>query len=81
MSSNDVLGLIIIAGVFLAGFVPLVMGIIYYMRENQRLDREDREKAQKAASHSWHLDIQIGKICNPGFAAYFCTPLTVKPWQ
>lgn len=50
MSGKDILGLVIIAGVFLAVFVPLVMGIVYYTRENRRLDREERENARKAAS-------------------------------
>lgn len=47
---NEVLSIIMIAGIFLAGFIPIVMGIIYYTRENRRLDREEKE-AEKAATH------------------------------
>ncbi|MEX1239667.1 MAG: hypothetical protein WEB30_08115 [Cyclobacteriaceae bacterium] len=52
MSGKEVLGLIIVAGVFLAGFIPMVMGIIYYTRENRRLDREERQRARKTASEA-----------------------------
>jgi hypothetical protein len=51
MSTEDILSYIVIIGIFLAGFVPIVMGIIYYTRENRRLDREEKEKASKAPSH------------------------------
>ncbi len=49
MTTNDILSIIAITGIFLAGIIPLVMGIIYYTRENRRLDREEKD-AQKAAS-------------------------------
>lgn len=29
----------------------MVMGIVYYARENRRLDREYRERVEKAAGH------------------------------
>lgn len=48
---NELLSIIAISAIFLAGIIPVVMGIIYYARENRRIDREEREKAAKAASH------------------------------
>ncbi len=48
MTAQDIFSLVILAGVFLAAFVPLLMGLIYYIRENRRLDREERENAAKA---------------------------------
>ena len=50
MTTNDILAYIAITGIFLAGFIPIVMGIIYYTRENRRLDQEEKE-AKKAAAH------------------------------
>ena len=47
---NEILSIIAITAIFLAGIVPVVMGIIYYARENKRLDREEKE-AERAASH------------------------------
>lgn len=50
MTTNDILTLIPVIVIFLSVIIPLVMGIVYYTRENRRLDREERERAQKAAS-------------------------------
>ncbi|MEO5600613.1 MAG: hypothetical protein ABIR06_06785 [Cyclobacteriaceae bacterium] len=50
MAINEVISIILILVIFLTGFVPIVMGIIYYTRENRRLDGEEKE-AKKAASH------------------------------
>jgi hypothetical protein len=50
MAVTEIISIILILMVFLSGFIPIVMGIVYYARENRRLDREEREKASKAAS-------------------------------
>ena len=44
MTGYDIFSLVAAAGIFLAVFIPLLMGLIYYIRENRRLDREEREK-------------------------------------
>ena len=49
---NELFSIIVISVIFLSGIVPVVMGIIYYARENRRLDKEEKENAAKAASHS-----------------------------
>jgi hypothetical protein len=51
MSAREILEIVLIMIIFLSGFIPIVMGIIYYTRENRRLDREEKEKAAKAGSH------------------------------
>jgi len=51
MTVREIVGIIMIFIVFLSGFIPIVMGIIYYARENNRLDKEEREKAARSASH------------------------------
>lgn len=50
MTTREVIEIILIFIVFFSGFIPIVMGIIYYARENRRLDREEKERAAKAAS-------------------------------
>lgn len=52
MTTWEIISIIAIMMVFLSGFIPLVMGIVYYARENRRLDREEkeREKAKSAAN-------------------------------
>ncbi len=50
MKLYDIISYVAMTGIFLAGFVPIVMGIIYYTRENRRLDRESKD-AEKAAAH------------------------------
>jgi len=52
MTIIEIIEIILILVILLSGLIPLVMGIIYYARENRRLDNEEREKAQKSASHS-----------------------------
>ena len=47
---KELISIIMIFIIFLSGFVPIVMGIIYYTRENRRLDREEKERGAKAAS-------------------------------
>jgi hypothetical protein len=51
MTAREILEIVLILVIFLSAIVPMVMGIIYYTRENRRLDREEREKAGKPASH------------------------------
>ena len=51
MAISEIVSIILILMVFFSGFIPIVMGIIYYARENRRLDREEKENAGKAASH------------------------------
>lgn len=48
---NEVLSIIVISVIFLSGIIPVIMGIIYYARDNRRMDRERKDKARKAASH------------------------------
>ena len=48
---NELLTIIVISVIFLSGIIPVVMGIIYYARDNRRMDLEERAKAEKAASH------------------------------
>lgn len=50
MELSEIVSIVLILMVFISGFIPIVMGIVYYARENRRLDREEREKAAKAAS-------------------------------
>lgn len=45
MTSWEIITIIAIMIVFLPIFTALVMGIVYYARENRRLDREERSKA------------------------------------
>lgn len=49
---NEILSIIVISVIFLSGIIPVIMGIIYYARDNRRLDLEERAKARKTASHS-----------------------------
>jgi hypothetical protein len=51
MSTQEILGLIIFAVIFLTGFIPMAIGIIQLTRENRRLDREWRESTKKGAAH------------------------------
>lgn len=51
MTTNEILTLIPVVVIFLSLFIPLVMGIVYYTRENRRLDREERARTRKTASH------------------------------
>lgn len=51
MKLNETIQIILILMLFLTLFIPLVMGIIYYARENRRLDKEARRSAEKAAAH------------------------------
>jgi hypothetical protein len=41
---TEILSIIAISVIFLSGIIPLVMGIVYYARENRRLDREEKER-------------------------------------
>ncbi len=50
MTGYDIFSLAAAACIFLAVFIPLLMGLIYYIRENRRLDREEREKTAGAGS-------------------------------
>lgn len=50
MATSEIVSIILILMVFFSGFVPIVMGIIYYARDNRRLDREEGERVRKAAS-------------------------------
>ena len=49
MTATEIVEIILILVILLSGIIPLVMGIIYYTRENRRLDREEKD-APKAAS-------------------------------
>lgn len=49
MKTWDVISIILIVVLFLSGFIPLVMGIVYFARENRRLDREEREREKAKA--------------------------------
>ena len=51
MTAREIFEIVLIMLIYLSGIIPMIMGIIYYTRENRRLDREEREKAQKPASH------------------------------
>ena len=49
---NDWFSYLIISGVFLGGMIPLVAGIIHYIKENRKLDNNrkgNRGKRQKTA--------------------------------
>lgn len=50
MSTDEIWGLIIFAGVFLSGMIPLIMLLVYFIRDNRRMDEEERQKAAKRAS-------------------------------
>jgi cell division protein FtsL len=50
MTATEILSVVLIIVILLAGIIPMVMGIIYYTKENRRLDREEKN-ARKAASH------------------------------
>jgi hypothetical protein len=50
MELSETIQIILILMLFLTLFVPVVMGIIYYARENRRLDREARQRGEKAAA-------------------------------
>ena len=49
MEASEIVSIVLILMVFFSGFVPIVMGIIYYARENRRLDREEKQKRETAA--------------------------------
>jgi len=46
MTTREIVEIVLIFIIFLSGFIPICMGI----RENRRLDREEKERAAKAAS-------------------------------
>lgn len=49
---NDWFSYLIIGGVFLGGMIPLVAGIVHYIRENKKLDNNrkgNKDKKHKAA--------------------------------
>lgn len=50
MTVREIIEIVLMLIIFFSGFVPLVLGIIYYARENRRMDREAREESIKAAS-------------------------------
>lgn len=50
MTAREIVEIILILVILLSGIIPIVMGIIYYTKENRRLDREGKN-AEKAASH------------------------------
>jgi len=52
MTVSEIISVILILIVFLSGFIPIVMGIVYYSRENRRLDRAEREKIEQTVSPS-----------------------------
>ena len=41
---NDVLPYIVIAGVFLGGAVPIILGIIDFARKNREMDKKSHSK-------------------------------------
>lgn len=47
---NEIISSIAISVIFLAGLIPLILGIIDYAKENKRQD-EERKSAEKSASH------------------------------
>lgn len=49
MTAREIVEIILILVILLSGIIPIVMGIIYYTRENRRLDREEKD-AQKAGA-------------------------------
>lgn len=49
---NDLFAYIVIAGIFLAGMVPIVAGIIHYTKENRRLDREAALDKKRKHQHT-----------------------------
>jgi hypothetical protein len=49
MTTREIFEIVLMCIIFLSGFIPIVMGIIYYARENRRLDREEKEKREAAA--------------------------------
>ena len=51
MTGTEILEIVLILVILIPGIITMVMGIIYYTRENRRLDREEKEKAQNSASH------------------------------
>ncbi|MBL0742868.1 hypothetical protein [Chryseolinea lacunae] len=51
---SDLFSYIVIAGIFLGGMVPIVAGIIYYVKENKRLDHEaalDKKRKEEDQRH------------------------------
>ena len=81
MATNEVISIVLILVIFLSGFVPIVMGIIYYTRENRRLDREERERRKRPPPTNklaTNYLLQWTKVCNTGFPPYFCTPFNSK---
>ena len=50
MTTAEIVSIILVLMLFLSGFIPIVMGIIYYARDNQRLDKEYKEKLRRGAS-------------------------------
>lgn len=54
MTTWDIISIFLILILFLSGFVPLVMGIVYYARENRRMDREEKEKEEAKAAANAH---------------------------
>ena len=41
---TEIFSYIIMFGIFLAGFVPVVAGIVDYSRKNRRFERENKAK-------------------------------------
>jgi hypothetical protein len=44
-----------ISVIFLTGFIPIVMGIIDYSKENRRLDRKAKNAEKVASQHVDHI--------------------------
>ena len=51
MTTGEIVSIVLILMVFFSGFIPIVMGIVYYARENRRLDREEKERSRAASHH------------------------------
>lgn len=51
MAIKEIIEIILILIILLSGLIPIVMGIVYYARENRRLDREEEERVSNTTSH------------------------------
>ena len=52
MHVSEIVKIALILMVFFSGFIPIVMGIVYYFRENRRYSREARQREKTAAENS-----------------------------
>lgn len=49
---KEIFSYIVIAGIFLAGIVPMIGGIVHMIKENRKLDEVKRGKKRVSRPHS-----------------------------